>query len=126
MSYGLFETTFTEEIYSVPPSLTVILDQPWSRQTPECREALTKLLAAVRHSPESVRMICQDHVDLTSLAEPPAKLVAFVPPPKGVPLNEKITTPVTEMVITEPLQVLLANEETKRKFWAAFKTLFSA
>lgn len=126
MSYGLFDTTYPEEIYAVTPPLTVVLDKPWSDLPLDCREALIKLLAAVHHSPESVRMICQDHIDLTNWAEPPAKLVAFVPSKKGIPLNERITTPTTEMVITEPLPVLLTNEETKRKFWSAFKTLFAA
>lgn len=125
MSYGLFDTTYPEEIYAVAPPLTVILDKPWSELPPESRDALTKLLAAVHHSPESVRMICQDHVDLSDWAEPPARLVAFVPPKKGIPLNEKIITPTTGMVITEPLPVLLTNEETKRKFWLAFKSLFT-
>lgn len=125
MAYGTFETTFEEGIYVIPPPLTVILDRPWSAQPPECKEALTKLLAAVNHSPESVRMVHQEHVDLSDWAEPPSCVVAFVPPIKGVPMNERITTLTTSMVITEPLSVLLANEDTKRKFWAAFKTLFA-
>jgi len=125
MSYGLFDTTYQEEVYAVAPPLTVILDQPWSSMPPDCREALVKLLAAVNHSPESVRMIHQDHVDLTNWTDPPSKLVAFVPPKKGIPMNEKIITPTTAMVITEPLPVLLSNEDTKRKFWSAFKTLFA-
>ncbi|MBL7846618.1 MAG: hypothetical protein JNL40_04045 [Cyclobacteriaceae bacterium] len=126
MDYSLFQTTFPEEVYAVPSPLTVILDRPWSEQPAECREALTKLLAAVRQSPESVRMIHQETLDLSAWAQPPSRLVAFVKPQKGIALNEKISTPATEMVVTEPLSALLTNEESKRKFWTAFRTLFTS
>lgn len=121
---SLFTTTYSEEIYSFHQPLTVILDKPWSEQKPECKEALAKLLAAVGQSPESVRMVHQEVLDLAAWAEPPTRIVAFVPPPKGVALNERITTPASEIVVTEPLAALLANEESKRKFWTAFRSLF--
>lgn len=126
MAYSLFDTTYGEEVYAFNPPLTIILEEPWSAQSAPCREALTKLLAAVRLSPESVRMVCQDTLDLSAWADPPARIVAFMPPPKGVTVNEKITTPASEIVVTEPLSVLLTNEEIKRKFWSVFKTLFPA
>lgn len=125
-SPALFTVTYTEEIYSFRPPLVVVLDKPWSKQPETNREALAKLLAAVGHRPESVRMVHQQHLDLSALGDMPSKLVAFVPPAPGIALNEKISTPTTEMVVTEPLEVLLADEGVKRKFWAAFKSLFSA
>jgi hypothetical protein len=124
MAYTFLTTTFPEEVYSVRTPLTAILDTPWSALSPECRELLTKILGAVNHSPESVRLVHQDSLDMSSWVEPPARLVAFVTAPKGITQNEKITTPTTEMVVTEPLSTLLGNEAVKRKFWTAFKTLF--
>lgn len=124
MTWTVFGTTFNEEVYDFQPPLTVILEKPWSAQSPQCQEALTKLLSAVRQSPESVRMVTQATLDLSAWADSPARIVAFVPPPKGINTNEKITTPKSEIVVAEPLSVLLANEDLKRKFWAAFRTLF--
>ena len=126
MTDSLFTSTFTEEVYSFRHPLTVVLDKPWREQPEPNREALIKLLAAVGHRPESVRMVHQDTLDLSAWREMPAKLVAFVTPPSGVALNEKISTPTTEMVVTEPLDVLLSDEGVKRKFWAAFRSLFPA
>ena len=126
MTSSLFSTTYTEEVYSFRPSLVVILDKPWDAQPEANREALVKLLAAVGHRPDSVRMVCQETLDLSAWAEMPSRLVAFVTPPAGVVLHEKISTPTTEMVITEPLDVLLTDEGVKRKFWGAFKSLFPA
>lgn len=125
MAISPFESTYSEEVYKFRPPLTVILDKPWSEQNAECREALAKLLAAVRHSPESVRMVHQAALDLSAWGDPPERIVAFVSPPKGIAVNEKITTPMSQIVVTEPLPALLANEEIKKKFWAAFKTLFT-
>lgn len=124
MTYSLFQTTFTEEVYSFPPPLTVVLDKPWSEQPEAHRDALVKLLAAVGHRPDSIRMVHQEKFDLSGWIDLPAKLVAFVPASPGVALNEKITLATTDMVITEPLGILLANEEVKRKFWTAFRSLF--
>lgn len=126
MTPTLFEATYLEEVYAFSPSFVVVLDKPWDAQPEANREALAKLLAAVGHRPDSVRMVCQEKLDLSAWADMPSRLVAFVTPPPGVVLNEKISTPTTEMVITEPLDVLLSDEGVKRKFWAAFKSLFPA
>lgn len=123
---NLIEYTYQEEIFAFAPPLTVILDKPWAEQSQSCQEALTKLLAAVGQSPESVRMVHQSTLDLAAWSDPPARIVAFVTPPKGINTNEKITTPKSEIVVTDPLPVLLANEDSKRKFWAAFRSLFPA
>ncbi|MBL7849375.1 MAG: hypothetical protein JNN04_00640 [Cyclobacteriaceae bacterium] len=123
---SLFIATYPEEIYSFHAPLVVVLNKPWSEQSEPSREALTKLLVAVGHRPESVRMVCQEKLDLSGWSDMPERLVAFVEPQPGFVLNEKISTPTTEMVISEPLDVLLRDETVKRKFWAAFKTLFPA
>jgi len=124
MLYTLFDTTYAEEVYNFRPPLTVILDKPWNEQPEECREALVKLLAAVRQTTASVRMLHQPTLDLSALADPPARVVAFTKPPKGIALFEKLQTPSGELVVSEPLAALLADEALKRKFWTAFKTLF--
>lgn len=126
MAYELFETTYNEEVYNFRPPLTVILDKPWNDQSPACKEALGKLLAAVGQSLESIRIVHQPVLNLSAWADPPARIVAFVASPKGIAINEKITTPASEILVTEPLELLLDNEEVKRKFWLAFKTLFAS
>lgn len=126
MNPSLVAATYPEEIYAFTPSFVVVLDKPWDAQPEANREALIKLLGAVGHRPDSVRMVCQEKLDLSAWAEMPSRLVAFVTPPPGIVLNEKISTPTTDMVITEPLGVLLTDEGVKRKFWTAFKSLFPA
>jgi hypothetical protein len=123
---SLFTATYPEEVYAFRAPLVVVLNKPWREQPEANRDALTKLLAAVGHRPESVRMVHQEKLDLSGWSDMPERLVAFVEPQPGVVLNEKISTPSTEMVISEPLDVLLRDETVKRKFWGAFKSLFPA
>ncbi len=123
MRYSLFGTTFHEELYAVSSPVTVIVDVRWSSLSEESVELLTKILFSVRLSPEAVRIVHQPNLDMSSWAELPARLIAFVQPPPGIALYERIVTPKTEMVISEPLSALLANEPAKRRLWVALKTL---
>jgi len=121
----LFASIYQEEVYDFTSPLTVVMDVPWGEQPTECKEALSKILGGVGLSPASVQMVHQPTLDLSAWVEPPSRLVAFVSPPKGIALYEKILTPKTAMVIAEPLAVLLTNDAAKRSFWTAFKTLFA-
>lgn len=126
MAKAPYASPYAEELYRIETSVLVILDTRWTDVTPEARELLSKILSAVHCSLDSVRIVCQETLDLGSLPDVPLKVIAFVKAPKGVAVNEKISTPKTEMVVADPLSVLLADEVSKRKFWAALKTLFPA
>ena len=123
MTYSLFGSTFMEEVYAVSSPVTVVIDVPWSALPPESLELLAKILVAIKSSIEGVRIVHQSNLDMSSWAELPTRLIAFVQPPPGIALYERIETPKTEMVISEPLSVLLANESAKRKLWTALRTL---
>lgn len=123
MSYTLFDNTFIEEVYAVSSPVTVVIDVPWSSLPPESIELLTKILIAINSSTEGVRIVHQPTLDISSWVELPTRLIAFVQPPPGIALYERIETPKTEMVISETLSVLLASESAKRKLWTALRTL---
>lgn len=124
MSYTHFHTTYTEEVYAISEPVTVIIDTPWETVSSECRELLSKILGAVRCSPEMVRIVYQPKLDLTAWQAPPQRLIVFVQPPAGIALYELIQSPKSDMVISEPLSALLTNDASKRKLWEALKTLF--
>ncbi len=123
MTYSLFGSTFSEEVYSVSPAVAVIVDVPWNSLPAESTELLSKILVAIKSTTEGVRIIYQPNLDMSSWAELPTRVIGFVQPPVGIALYERIVTPTTEMVISEPLSVLVASEPAKRKLWAALKTL---
>lgn len=118
-----FTSTYPEEVYAVPSPVTVILDVPWTSLPPEAVELLTKILVAIRTPLEAVRIVHQSNLDMSSWVELPARLIAFIQPPPGLTVYERIQTPTTEMVISEPLSILIADEGAKRKLWNALKTL---
>jgi hypothetical protein len=124
MTNSPYASPYAEEIYRIDTPVLVILDTRWVDVSEEARELLSKILCAVHCSLDSVRIVNQETLDLSSLPDVPLKVIAFVKAPKGVAMNEKISTPKTDMVVAEALSVLLADEVAKRKFWAALKTLF--
>lgn len=124
MDISPYASPYQEEVYRIESPVLVILDTRWADVTVEARELLSKILSAVNCSLDSVRIVYQETLDLSSLPDVPLKVIAFVKAPKGVAVNEKISTPKTDMVVSEALSVLLADEAAKRKFWAALKTLF--
>lgn len=124
MDISPYASPYQEEVYRIESPVLVILDTRWADVTVEARELLSKVLSAVNCSLDSVRIVYQETLDLSSFPDVPLKVIAFVKAPKGVAMNEKISTPKTDMVVSEALSVLLADEAAKRKFWAALKTLF--
>lgn len=124
MAKSPYATPYSEEIYRIESPVLVILDSRWADVSAEARELLTKILSAVRLSLDSVRIVYQETLDLSAFPDTPTKVIAFVKAPKGVAINEKISTAKTDMVVAEPLSALLADEASKRKFWAALQTLF--
>lgn len=119
-----YSSPYSEEIYRIDSPVLVIFDTRWAEVSPEARELLSKILSAVRLSLDSVRIVYQESLDLSAFPDTPPRVIAFVKAPKGVAINEKISTAKTDMVVAEPLASLLADEAAKRKFWAALQTLF--
>ncbi len=124
MDISPYASPYQEEVYRIESPVLVILDTRWAEVSAEARELLSKILSAVHCSLDSVRIVYQETLDLSTLPDVPLKVIAFVKAPKGVAVNEKISTPKTDMVVGGALTVLLADEAAKRKFWAALKTLF--
>ena len=119
-----FQATYQEEIYLVPVSVTIVLACSWSEVVDSFRQPLGKILKALGHSLESVRIIQQSPFDLTAFVENPGRMIVFVNPPKGLTMFEVHKTGATSIVFAGGLEVLTQDEATKRKFWAALQAMF--
>ncbi|MDZ4715740.1 MAG: hypothetical protein SH819_09750 [Cytophagales bacterium] len=126
MNEAIFGALFQEEIYSIPVSPVVVLDTPWSDVAAEDKTLLFKILGATKLSPDAFRIVHQPSFDLSQWNEKPSRLLAFVNPPPGMALYERIEAPGTTLIISEPLAVLAASEPNKRKLWKALQELFPA
>ena len=119
-----FQATYQEEIYLVPVPVTIVLACSWNEVVDSFRQPLEKILKALGHSLESVRIIQQSAFDLSALVEKPGRMIVFVNPPKGLTLYEVHTTGATSIVFAGGLEVLTEDDATKRKFWAALQAMF--
>ena len=121
-----FATIYAEEVYSIASPVTIVISVPWSQITEDHRQLLQKILQAVRHSLDSVRIIHQNKFDASAWNEKPSKVVAFIEPPKGLTAYEVIQTGETDVVFSDPLAQLISDDTSKRKLWGALKSLFQA
>lgn len=120
----LRESIYLEDLYSIPPLVTIILNQPWAKVTEAERQQLSKILVALALSLDKVRIIYQDEINLNQLPDRPKKVIGFGLALKGVNLFEAIEVESTQIVLSESLQTLLFNDESRKKLWLALKPIF--
>ena len=123
---NLFNTLYTEPVYSASPPVTVIIGIPWTEVREEDRQLLSKILQAVRLSLEAVRIVHQTTLDLSAWSEKPQQLIAFLAPPKGLTSYEVIQTGETSVIFSDPLEILNSDDAAKRKLWNILKSHFAA
>jgi DNA polymerase III psi subunit len=121
----LMDALFSEGLYVVSPSPTIILDQPWEHITPAEKKLLEKILTAIRQSLDSVSIKYQDSLDLSTWNQKPKHVVYFGKPIKGVPLYESVEADGVIIVASENLSYLSTNEDARKKLWQALKKQFS-
>ena len=123
---------FTEELYSIKPVRTaVILTKAWYELTHEEKEQLQKISDALRQrisprlSIDAFTVIHQPQLDINLLATQPQEVIYFGPPIKGLNYYELIEAKQVKMVLSESLNDLLANDQSRQKLWKALQQLFT-
>ncbi len=119
------DALFSEGLYVVSPSPTIILDQPWEHITPAEKKLLEKILTAIRQSLDSVSIKYQDSLDLSTWNQKPKHVVYFGKPIKGVPLYETVEADGVIIVASENLSYLSTNEDARKTLAGFKKTIFS-
>lgn len=124
-SREIFEATYPEELYKIPPRTAVAIQASWSKVSEAEKELLSKILNSVRLSLGSVQLMETQNLNLGEWAEKPKRLIGFGLSVPGVNSYEVINTPTTDMVLADSLSTLLTNDELKKKLWISLKQLFS-
>lgn len=123
-NHDLIEFTYGEALYKVNAPVTVVLATPWKELKSEDVELLSKILAAVKQSLASVKIVNAKALDLSQWSEKPAHLLGFGIEMPGVVKYEPIVTPQTRMVLADGLAVLQDDDALKKKLWITLKQLF--
>lgn len=125
MSSVLFESLYPEGLFDIHLPPTIILDQPWGSFTSAEKTLLEKILAAIKHSLNSVTIQYQDSLDLSVWVVKPKHVIYFGKPVKGIPLYEMVEANAVSVVASESLKDLSSNEDSRKKLWQALKKQFS-
>jgi DNA polymerase III psi subunit len=122
---SLFDSIYSEGLFTITPSPTIILDQPWETITSVEKTLLEKILAALKQSLNSVTIHYQGSLDLSLWVEKPQRVIYFGKPTKGIPLYETVDANGVTIVASESLKDLVGNEDARKKLWQALKKQFS-
>ncbi|HCW06004.1 MAG TPA: hypothetical protein DGG95_01420 [Cytophagales bacterium] len=121
----LFESIFSEQVYTARHSATVILSQPWAEITTEEKALLSKILSAVRLSIDSVNIKQQSFFDLSVMKINSSKVIYFGNAVPGLTYYDHFQANGVSVVMSEKLSDLLINDEAKKKLWLALKKQFA-
>ena len=118
------EYIFTEEVYQLTAKPVVVLNKPWREVSPEESSLLSKILAAIKHSLDSVNMVYQSQLDITQFSFKPDAVICFGSGAKGLALYEPIEANQVSIVLSESLTDLLKSEASRKLLWQALKRQF--
>jgi hypothetical protein len=120
----IIESTYHEELYFTRQKVVAVIPVPWIEVTDEEKVLLSKILAAVKQSLDSVVIKHQPLFDLSSWLEKPERVICFSSA-EGLPKYEVLPAQGTSVIVALPLSELLSNDEAKKKLWGGLKAMFS-
>lgn len=118
------EYIFPEEVYQLSPKPVVVVNKLWKDVTTEESTLLSKILAAIRHSLDSVNIVYQTQLDVTQFSFKPEAVICFGIAAKGLTLYEPIEANQVSIVLSESLTDLLKNDAARKLLWQALKRQF--
>lgn len=117
------ELLFPEDLYRVPTLDVILIPLEWPALSRSDQDQLYKILAALKRSPEMVRVIRGSSWEAIPAADQPERAVLFA---EGFDETFSITNlGTTRCLHAPPLSLLSANKELKQKLWAALQSLYS-
>lgn len=124
MSASPLTHLFNEELYAVPPIVTIIINKPWESISEEHRTLLSKIMGAVKVGLASGRIIQRESISLDELrAIGSQKILLFGP---HCPINpyEHVQAQGFSIIRADELEGL--DDAKKKSLWLALKTMFAA
>jgi hypothetical protein len=115
---------FNEDVYSIPPIVTIVINKPWESISEDHKVLLGKILGAVKVSLSSARIIKRDSVTLEDLkALGNQKILIFGTP---APVNQYETVQAQGFSVIRADELSALDDVKKKNLWLALKTMFGA
>lgn len=124
MSTSPLSHLFNEELYTIPPTVTIILDKSWESISEEHKTLLSKILGSVKISLASARIVFRQSVTAEEIkAFGSAKVLLFGTQAQFNPY-EHVQAQGFSIIRADELGAL--DDAKKKSLWLALKTMFAA
>jgi DNA polymerase III psi subunit len=120
----IIESTFQEELYSIPPKPVVAIPTPWKSISESERALLEKILGAVKLSINHVKVVHTAQLDVLKWNNQPSHVLAFGLEMTGFSLYEPFEVQGIQLILSANLSALDQDKEGKQKLWAGLKKMF--
>jgi DNA polymerase III psi subunit len=125
MDQEVFSTTYQEEIFQIKEKPIVVINVTWEQFGSKERELLTKIISALKISIDSITVISQPTLQITSYHNKTNKLIYFGELPVGVSHYEMLESGDLSFICSESLTQLIDNETARKQLWQGLRKLFS-
>ncbi len=116
---------FQEEIYRIPPQVTIVLPKPIEEYVPAGRDQLDRILNAIQQSRSSVQIMTGSEVALDDFSgERNSHVIVFGAAIEGMASYEVIEAQGFSVVQADDLIELNQDEERRKRLWQALKRMF--
>jgi len=118
------ETLFGEDLYQIPGRILIVIQKEWSDITPDEKNQLVKILAAVKLNIEAVQIISLETASIKKLSPfAPTRIISF-----GVPFQPEVkayeNTQIENINVISADSLSALDDVKKRNLWLALKAMF--
>jgi hypothetical protein len=115
---------FNEELYTIPPTVTIIVSQPWESISEDQKTLLSKILGSVKISLASSRIVHRLSMTDSELKELGSQKVLLFGTQAQVAPYEHVQAQGFSIIRADELGAL--DDAKKKSLWLALKTMFAA
>lgn len=124
MSASPLSHLFNEEVYAIPPIVTIVISKPWENISDEHKVLLAKILGAVKISLSSARVIQHKTMTLEQLQAIGNPKILIFGTEVPVKAYEHVQAQGFSMIRADELEGL--DDAKKKSLWLALKAMFAA
>jgi hypothetical protein len=122
MQPEIFQSVFQEEIYSLRPHLTVVINRAWPDLKEQEKEQLTKIIAALKNV-HSVDVVTQPTLNIAYFKGRTQYVIYFGEVPAGIAYYQVMEAEGIRFICSESLSQLITNESLRKQLWVGLQPL---
>jgi hypothetical protein len=115
---------FNEEVYTIPPIVTIVINKPWNSVSEDHKALLAKILGAVKVGLSSARVVCREAVTMDDLKAIEGQRILLFGTQAQINPYEHVQAQGFSVIRADEFAAL--DDAKKKSLWLALKTMFAA